>query len=107
MTRCSNIQCRALIPNAEPEDNPLCTPCCVLLFERLIEDQEDDSPMPILDPFTVGAMLAQLSAAEMEELNRFSPARKEETEAEARQFLQRTSEWLIAWRARRLGGGVG
>ena len=107
MTRCSNIQCRALIPNAEPEDNPLCTPCCVLLFERLIEDQDNDSPMPILDPFTVLAILKQLTPAEMEELNRFSPAREEETEAEARQFLERTSEWLIAWRAKRLGGGVG
>jgi hypothetical protein len=43
MTRCSNTQCRALIPNAEPEDQPLCNLCCWLLFERLMEDSEDES----------------------------------------------------------------
>ena len=64
----------------------------------------------ILDPFTVLAMLTQLTKTENDQLEEYvaegnDPNADEETEA--LNFLTRTSEWLIRWRAHRRGGGIG
>jgi hypothetical protein len=56
-------------------------------------------------------MMKQLTEAEYEEMNRFvfvaAQRRSRDEAAEALEYLTRASEWLIGWRARRQGGGVG
>lgn len=48
---------------------------------------------PVLDPFTVGRLVAQLTEQETDELELYAVHRGATTELE---FLERASEWLIA-----------
>ena len=65
---------------------------------------------PLLDPLTIHRLVQQLSDQETEEMARYvGPGcyADEIDEAAMLRFMVRTSAWLIKWRTRRQGGGVG